>query len=131
MRVALLYVHSDVPHNYIVIGLSILVRYLSTLTMSWPWEPSCNAGTYPRKLYVRNKEFHNVSSYLFWSSIRPHFQCPGQGDLHTIQENIQENFGYILWDWLGYLHSSCAHRRRTLAYLQSRDEPMNALGRIF
>ena len=28
----------------------------------------------------------------------------------------------------GYLHSSCAHRRRTLAYLQSRDEPMNALG---
>ena len=28
----------------------------------------------------------------------------------------------------GYLHSSCAHRRRTLAYLQSRDEPMNAFG---
>ena len=28
----------------------------------------------------------------------------------------------------GYLDSSCAHRRRTLAYLQSRDEPMNALG---
>ena len=24
--------------------------------------------------------------------------------------------------------TGCAHRRRTLAYLQSRDEPVNALG---
>ena len=28
----------------------------------------------------------------------------------------------------GYLQSGSAHRRRTLAYLQSRDEPIKALG---
>ena len=34
---------------------------------------------------------------------------------------------YILYG-SGYLQSSSAHRRRTLAYLQSRDEPIKALG---
>ena len=31
-------------------------------------------------------------------------------------------------DGSGYLQSGSAHRRRTLAYLQSRDEPIKALG---
>ena len=35
--------------------------------------------------------------------------------------------GYIMYG-SGYLQSSSAHRRRTLAYLQSRDEPIKALG---
>ena len=34
---------------------------------------------------------------------------------------------YILYE-SGYLQSGSAHRRRTLAYLQSRDEPIKALG---
>ena len=31
-------------------------------------------------------------------------------------------------DGSGYLQSGSAHRRRTLAYLQSRDEPIKVLG---
>ena len=34
---------------------------------------------------------------------------------------------YIVYE-TGYLQSGSAHRRRTLAYLQSRDEPIKALG---
>ena len=41
-------------------------------------------------------------------------------------ESYNFYFGILIGS--GYLQSGSAHRRRTLAYLQSRDEPIKALG---
>ena len=46
--------------------------------------------------------------------------CSGRADVSALRLAIKIGSGY--------LQSGSAHRRRTLAYLQSRDEPIKALG---
>ena len=65
---------------------------------------------------------HIMMTRLKWFPSDPWIQI----GIMSVGYQIGCGLGFIYGS--GYLQSGSAHRRRTLAYLQSRDEPIKALG---